>query len=179
MTEPQTDAGREASYADWFYGGGQVSNIREAFHAGWDRSRAPLEARIAQFERIVRTLAERIAELEAAHDDARAYIGTMAPLEARIAALEGALQDIWLLTDETETMPIVDLMPGDLVERVNRLLDATPPPAPPTLDVERLREAVWNANRENAWGEAIDTTDRMADQIAREYAALAAEKPQA
>jgi len=48
--------------------------------------------------------------------------------------------------------------------------DAAPPPA--GIDVERLREAVWNANRENGWAEAVDRTTHMANQIATEYARL-------
>ena len=46
-----------------------------------------------------------------------------------------------------------------------------------TLDVERLREAVWEANKNECWGDAVDTTDAMAAAIAREYAALAPEEP--
>ena len=49
-----------------------------------------------------------------------------------------------------------------------------PAPDRAGLDVERgrLRKAFWEANKNNVWGEAIDTTDRMADQVAAEYARL-------
>jgi uncharacterized membrane protein YccC len=68
------------------------------------------------------------------------------------------------------------VLPADLRRRFDAVLDAlaalSQPLAEPAIDVERLREAFWEANKNNVWVEAVDTTDRMADQVAAEYEKL-------
>ena len=61
---------------------------------------------------------------------------------------------------------------GTIAALLVDLINAAPAPPPAGIDVERLREAVWNANRENGWAEAVDRTTHMANQIATEYARL-------